>query len=65
MTTTPTAATITRQGIILPSTGKTVTLSGLLNGRWIENEYQLNDHNWRDALKLFREIGTRVRMRYN
>jgi hypothetical protein len=46
------------------SVGKTIILSSLLDGRWIENEYQLNDQNWRDALKLFRDIGTRVRMTY-
>jgi hypothetical protein len=60
--TTPPAAS--RQGTIPLSTGKTVILSGLLNGKWIENEYQLNDQDWRDALKLFRDIGTSVRMRY-
>jgi hypothetical protein len=62
MPTTPTATS--RQGTIPLSTGKTVILSGLLNGKWIENEYQLDDQDWRDALKLFRDIGTSVRMRY-
>jgi hypothetical protein len=57
-------ATTSCQGTIPLSTGKTVILSGLLNGRWIENEYPLNDQDWRDALKLFRDIGTSVRMRY-
>jgi hypothetical protein len=60
--TTPTATS--RQGTIPLPTGKTVILSGLLNGKWIENEYQLNDQDWRDALKLFRDIGTSVRMSY-
>jgi hypothetical protein len=62
--TTDTAATFSLQGTASLSKGKTIILSSLLDGRWIENEYQLDDQDWRDALKLFREIGTRVRMTY-
>jgi len=62
--TTSTAATTSLQETIPLLTEKTVILSGLLNGKWIENEYQLNDQDWRDALKLFRDIGTNVRMKY-
>ena len=58
MATFATAATTSLQETIPLPTGKTVILSGLLNGKWLENEYQLNDQDWRDALKLFRDIGT-------
>ena len=64
MATFATAATTSLQKTIPLPTGKTVILSGLLNGKWLENEYQLNDQDWRDALKLFRDIGTSVRMKY-
>jgi len=62
--TTDAATAFSPQGTVPLSVGKTIILSSLLDGRWIENEYQLNDQNWRDALKLFRDIGTRVRMTY-
>jgi hypothetical protein len=62
--TTDAVTTFSPQGTVSLSVGKTIILSSLLDGRWIENEYQLNDQNWRDALKLFRDIGTRVRMTY-
>jgi len=62
--TTDAVTTFSPQETVSLSVGKTIILSSLLDGRWIENEYQLNDQNWRDALKLFRDIGTRVRMTY-
>jgi hypothetical protein len=46
------------------STEKTIILSGLLNGKWINTEYQLNNQDWRDALKLFRDANTTVKIRY-
>jgi hypothetical protein len=49
---------------MLPATQKTVTLSTLIDGKWIENEYQLNDQDWRDALKLMRGTGISVRLAY-
>ena len=49
---------------MLPTTQKTVTLSTLLDGKWIENEYQLNDQDWRDVLKLMRGTGISVRLAY-
>ena len=49
---------------MLPTTKKTVTLSTLIDGKWIENEYQLNDQDWRDALKLMRGTGISVRLAY-
>ena len=49
---------------MIPTTQKTVTLSTLLDGKWIENEYQLNDQDWRDALKLMRGTGISVRLAY-
>jgi hypothetical protein len=49
---------------MLPTTEKTVTLSTLIDGKWIENEYQLNDQDWRDALKLMRGTGISVRLAY-
>jgi len=49
---------------MLPTTKKTVTLSTLIDGKWIENEYQLNDQDWRDALKLMRGTGISVRLVY-
>jgi hypothetical protein len=49
---------------MLPTTKKTVTLSTLIDGKWIENEYQLNDQDWRDALKLMRGTGINVRLAY-
>jgi hypothetical protein len=49
---------------MLPTTQKTVTLSTLIDGKWIENEYQLNDQDWRDALKLMRGTGISVRLAY-
>ena len=49
---------------MLPPTKKTVTLSTLIDGKWIENEYQLNDQDWRDALKLMRGTGINVRLAY-
>jgi hypothetical protein len=64
-TTMPTAAaTTSRQETRSPLFTKTVIVSGLLDGKWIEREYLLNDHNWRDALKLFCEIGQPVRLAY-
>ena len=62
--TTDAVTTFSPQETVSLSVGKTIILSSLLDGRWIENEYQLNDQNWRDALKLFRDVGTRVRMTY-
>ena len=59
-----TAATSVRQENSSSGFTKTIILSGLLDGRWIEREYLLNDHNWRDALKLFCEIGQPVRLAY-
>ena len=56
--TTPTLLTM------LPTTKKTVTLSTLIDGKWIENEYQLNDQDWRDTLKLMRSTGISVRLAY-
>jgi len=47
-----------------PTTEKTVVLSTLIDGKWIENEYQLNDQDWRDALKLMRGTGISVRLAY-
>lgn len=49
---------------MIPTTQKTVTLSTLLDGKWIENEYQLNDQDWRDVLKLMRGTGISVRLAY-
>jgi len=49
---------------MLPTTKKTVALSTLIDGKWIENEYQLNDQDWRDALKLMRGTGISVRLAY-
>ena len=49
---------------MLPTTQKTVTLSTLIDGKWIENEYQLNDQDWRDALKLMQGTGISVRLAY-
>ena len=49
---------------MIPTTQKTVTLSTLIDGKWIENEYQLNDQDWRDALKLMRGTGISVRLAY-
>jgi len=49
---------------MLPTAKKTVTLSTLIDGKWIENEYQLNDQDWRDALKLMRGTGISVRLAY-
>jgi len=49
---------------MLPTTKKTVTLSTRIDGKWIENEYQLNDQDWRDALKLMRGTGISVRLAY-
>ena len=63
MTSTTSAAT-SRQGTASSLFTKTVIVSGLLDGKWIEREYLLNDHNWRDALKLFCEIGQPVRFAY-
>jgi hypothetical protein len=48
----------------LSPTKKTVTLSTLIDGKWIENEYQLNDQDWRDALKLMQGTGISVRLAY-
>ena len=56
--TTPTLLTM------LPTIKKTVTLSTLIDGKWIENEYQLNDRDWRDTLKLMRGTGISVRLAY-
>ena len=47
-----------------PISSKTVVLSTLIDGTWIENEYQLNDQDWRDALKLMRGTGISVRLAY-
>ena len=49
---------------MLPTTQKTVAISKLIDGKWIENEYQLNDQDWRDALKLMRGTGISVRFAY-
>ena len=49
---------------MIPTTQKTVTLSTLIDGKWIENEYQLNDQDWRDALKLMQGTGISVRLAY-
>ena len=46
------------------ATVKHVILSALLEGRWIETVYALDDPNWKEALKIFRELNTKVRMIY-
>jgi hypothetical protein len=57
-------STTSASPIMIPTTQKTVTLSTLLDGKWIENEYQLNDQDWRDVLKLMRGTGISVRLAY-
>ena len=48
----------------LKGSGTSVATKEFIDGKWIENEYQLNDQDWRDALKLMRGTGISVRLAY-
>ena len=46
------------------ATVKHVVVAALLEGRWVETEYEVSDRRWHDAIRALRDIGTRVRMFY-
>jgi hypothetical protein len=46
------------------ATVKHIILSTLLEGRWIETAYALDDYRWKEALQVLRELNTTVKMTY-
>lgn len=46
------------------ATVKQVVLSALFNGNWVEMTYEVADPRWKEAIKLFRDIDTKVKMVY-
>lgn len=46
------------------ATVKYVILMALFNGRWVETTYEVADPRWKEAIKLFRDVGTKVKMVY-
>lgn len=46
------------------STVKYVLLASFLNGHWIETTYEVSDRRWKDALKILRDLNTRVKLIY-
>lgn len=46
------------------ATVRQVILSALLEGKWVETAYLVDDPRWKDALKVYSELKTAVKMSY-
>jgi hypothetical protein len=42
-----------------------VCLAAYIDGRWHEESYQTNDPQWREALKILKEVTPQVRILYS
>lgn len=48
----------------LTPAGKYVILSALIDGEWIETQYEVSDPLWKEAIRVFSDLHVSFRLAY-